>query len=308
MISHKVKIMASPKFHWLRRATQIATILLFILIPVTGVFRIDLAAGNFVVLDRQIGWSDFNLMLGFAVMLAAGMVMTYSTIGTVWCGWACPQNTLSEWANNLTHRLLGRHANVNIESAGLQVAAAKNKALNWIILALYFSSVSLVLGIVPFFYFYPPEVVWSFVTFSTDSGLSVFMHRLYFVSAVAIFIDIAAIRYFWCNYACLYRFGQRFFKSKDALHVAYDAGRSSSCAKCNYCAASCIVGINPSQFKSADTCINCGVCIDACNTLQEKEGRRGLLRSNLANRGTQTAGVAMWTNCFREWVGPGRFS
>ncbi|MDX8400151.1 MAG: 4Fe-4S binding protein [Gallionellaceae bacterium] len=273
--------MSSLKFHWFRRATQLGTILLFILIPATGLFRIDLVAGNFVVLDRQIAWSDFNLMLGFMLMLAAGMVMTYSTIGTVWCGWACPQNTVSEWANKLTHKLLGKHANVDIESDGLQVAAEKNKVLNWIILGLYFFSASLVLGIIPFFYFFPPEQLWSLLSSDADPGLAQFMRRLYLVSVFAVFIDIAALRYFWCNYACLYRFGQRFFKINDGLHVAYDAERSSSCSKCNYCASSCIVGINPSQFKSSDTCIDCGECIDACDKLQGKNGKPGLLQFKL---------------------------
>jgi len=108
------------------------------------------------------------------------------------------------------------------------------------------------------------------------------MHRLYFVSVVAFFLDVSGIRYFWCNYACMYRFGQRFFKSKDGLHVAYDANRSADCAKCNYCAASCIVDINPSNFKSTDTCINCGECIDACDRLHDKVGTSGLLRFRLA--------------------------
>jgi polyferredoxin len=281
--------MASQKFHWPRRATQLVTLFLFILIPLTGLFRIDLVAGNFVVLDRQIWWSDFNLMLGFGVMLTAGMVMTYSTIGTVWCGWACPQNALSEWANNLTHKLLGKHADVNVESQNAQVAATKNKALNWIILLLSFLAVSLVLGLIPFFYFFSPEEVWSFITFRTDSSLSQFMHRLYFVSVVAFFLDISGIRYFWCNYACAYRFGQRFFKTRDALHVAYDKNRSADCAKCSYCATSCIVGIIPTDIQRTDTCINCGECIDACDRLHEKVGASGLLRFRLAEKNPTVA-------------------
>ena len=201
-------------------ATQIATLLLFVLIPATGLFRIDLVAGTFVILGRQIWWSDFGLMLGFGIVPVSAAIMTYSTIGTVWCGWACPQNTLSEWANNLTHKLLGKRANVNVESMNSQVAATKNKAINWVLLALSFLAVSLPLGLIPFFYFFTPDEIWSFITFRSDSSLSQFMHRLYFVSVVAFFLDISGIRYFWCNYACMYRFGQRFFKTKDALHVA----------------------------------------------------------------------------------------
>jgi len=157
--------MASSKFHWPRRATQIATLMLFVLIPAFGLFRIDLVAGTFVVLGRQIWWSDIGLILGFTTLLTAFAVMTYSTTGTVWCGWACPQNMLSEWANNLTHKLLGKRANVNVESSNSQIADAKNKVLNWVILILSFLAVSLPLGLIPFFYFFTPQEIWSFITF-----------------------------------------------------------------------------------------------------------------------------------------------
>jgi len=278
------KFHSSVKFHWPRRATQVVSLLLFVAIPASGLFRIDLVAGTFVVLGRQIWWSDIALMLGFGTILVAAAIMTYSTIGTVWCGWACPQNAVSEWANKLTHKMLGKLANVNVESNNSRVAATKNKAINWIILGLVFLAMSLVLGLIPFFYFFTPDEVWAFITFRTDSSLSQFMHRLYFVSVVAFFLDVSGIRYFWCNYACMYRFGQRFFKSNDGLHVAYNESRSSDCVKCNYCATSCGIDINPTNFKSTDTCINCGECIDACDRLHEKEDMSGLLRFKLAEK------------------------
>jgi polyferredoxin len=302
VIPIKAAKMSSAKFRWPRRATQIVTLLLFVLIPAFGLFRIDLVAGTFVVLGRQIWWSDIGLILGFATLLTAAGVLTYSTVGAVWCGWACPQNLLSEWANNLTHKLLGKRANVNVESVDSQVAKAKNKALNWIILILSFLAVSLPLGLIPFFYFFTPQEIWSFITFQTDSSLAQFMHRLYFVSVVAFFLDVSGIRYFWCNYACMYRLGQRFFKTDDALHIGYDASRSSECAKCNYCATQCIVDINPSKFESADTCINCGECVDACDQLHAKEGTTGLLRFNApsASAGGKRGGLLAQVNV---WVG-----
>jgi len=302
----KVARMASSKFHWPRRATQIATLMLFVLIPAFGLFRIDLVAGTFVVLGRQIWWSDIGLILGFTTLLTAFAVMTYSTTGTVWCGWACPQNMLSEWANNLTHKLLGKRANVNVESSNSQIADAKNKVLNWVILILSFLAVSLPLGLIPFFYFFTPQEIWSFITFQTNSSLSQFMHRLYFVSVVAFFLNISGVRYFWCNYACMYRFGQRFFKNSDALHIGYDVSRASDCAKCNYCAASCIIGINPSNFKSTDTCINCGECVDACDKLHRNDKSAGLLRFSVAEEtpscsiGKKRSGIFSQVNL---WVG-----
>ena len=87
------------RFHWRRRLTQFLFILIAILIPVSGLLRIDLVTGAFVVLDRQIWWADFFLIFGLWMLLASGMVMLYSTVGTAFCGWACPQNTLAEIAN-----------------------------------------------------------------------------------------------------------------------------------------------------------------------------------------------------------------
>ena len=44
--------------HWRRRAVQFGTLLIAVLIPLTGLLRIDVVAGAFLILDRQIWWSD----------------------------------------------------------------------------------------------------------------------------------------------------------------------------------------------------------------------------------------------------------
>lgn len=273
-----------PRYHWRRRTTQIAMLLLLVLIPLSGLFRIDLQAGNFVVLGRQIWWSDYYLMLGFWIMLATGAAMTYSTIGTVWCGWACPQNTLSEWVNMLTFKLLGKRASISIKSEKSKVAASKNNPANWFALALGVLAVSFVLAVIPFLYFYPPDAIWSLFTFRPDSRLPKFTYYLYFVVVFAIFLDIAMIRNVLCGYFCLYRIWQHVFKTRQTLHVEYDSSRADDCAKCNYCQTSCFLDFNPTEFKIYDSCINCGECIDACNKLHEPEGGRGLLQFEFGER------------------------
>jgi polyferredoxin len=298
--------MQPPKYHWKRRAVQIATLILIVLVPATGLLRIDLTTASFTVLDHPLWWSNIFFVFGLAIIVATAPIITYMTIGTIWCGWACPQNTLSEWANNLTHKLLGKRADVDIDSEGMKIAAAKNKALNWIVLGLSFFAVSLLLGIIPFLFFYPPGEVWSFVTFGSTSKISRFMQQLYFVAVFLIFLDIAVIRYFWCDYICLYRIGQRIFMSSNALHVKYDVTRSGDCAKCNYCAASCITGIDPSHFKTYDSCINCGECIDACNSLHEKTGSHGLLQFGFGEKiraHTMRDYLVQMISRFNGWVG-----
>jgi polyferredoxin len=265
-------------YHGKRRATQIAALLLIMLIPLVGLLRVDMQAGNFVILGRQVWWSDYYLMLGFWTMLATGAVMTYSSVGTVWCGWACPQNTVSELTNLLTFNLLGKRARVSIASEKSKVAQSKNSAANWVALALGILAISCVLAIIPLLYLYPPDAIWSLITFRPDFRLPRFTYYIYLVFVFAIFLDIALIRHILCRYFCLYRIWQHVFKTKQTLHVEYDSGRAADCAKCNYCETSCFLDLNPTQFKIYDSCINCGECVDACNKLHVKDGSRGLLQ------------------------------
>ncbi len=276
--------MKSPQYHWKRRAVQLATLSLIALIPAAGLFRVDLTTATFSFLGHDVYWSNFAFTFGLGIVVATAPIITYMTIGTVWCGWACPQNLLSEWANNMTHRFLGKRASVDIGDT-LQVAAAKNKAVNWILLAVIFLAAAAVLAIIPFLFFYPFAEVWGFVTHTSRDKISTFMQGLYYFAAFLIFVDIAVVRHFFCDYACVYRIGQRIFKTRDALHIAYDATRSADCAKCNYCATSCVTGIRPTNIRIYDSCINCGECIDACNRLHEKSGTHGLLSFELGETG-----------------------
>lgn len=279
---------STPQYRGKRRAVQLATLLLIALIPAFSLLRIDLTKASFTVLGSQIWWWNFSFMFGLALVIATLPIIIYMTLGTVWCGWACPQNLLSEWANNLTHKLLGKRASVDVVGEGLKVASAKNKAINWILLALAFLGAALVLALIPFLFFFPVAEVWSFFSFDSSAKLSTFMQRLYLFATLLIFIDIAVVRYFLCDYACLYRIGQKIFKTQDALHVTYDNSRSADCTRCNYCAASCITRIQPTQIKLYDSCINCGECIDACNRLHAKSGAHGLLSFEFGGGGNNS--------------------
>lgn len=284
-----IKIIGTPppvatRFHWKRRSVQLATIILAVLIPASGLLRIDPEAGAFVILDRQVWFADFFLMTGVWVTAVSGLVMLYSTAGTVFCGWACPQNTMAEWANKLTHKLLGKRAEVSLNGEGMRVSAEKNKLFNWLLLGVGFLAPAMFIGLIPLFWFYPPDVVWSFITFQNDERLAGSLHWIYAVSVLILFLDIALLRHFWCRFACIYRVWQHSFKTRQTLHVTYDTTRSAECAKCNYCVTTCFIDLDPRRTDVYDSCINCGECIDACNQLQSKDGKSGLLRFELGER------------------------
>jgi len=271
-------------FRWKRRAVQGAFLLLLVLIPLSGLFRFDPENGALVVLGWQIWLADFFLVTGLWIMLACALIALYSVAGTVFCGWACPQNSLAEWANHMTHKLLGKRAEVSLNGDAPKVAAAKNKALNWSVLGLSFLLAAMCFALIPLLYFYPPDVVWSFITFREDARLAGSLHWIYTVWVLIILLDISVLRHFWCRFACVYKVWQHSFKTKETLHVVYDDSRSNECAKCNYCVTTCFIELDPRKTQQYDSCINCGDCIDACSNLQTKKGKAGLLRFELGER------------------------
>ncbi len=269
---------------WKLRGTRIGVIVLAILIPVTGLFRIDVSAG-FIVLGRQIWFSDFFLVFGLWLAVACMLVMMYSTLGTVFCGWACPQNTLSTWANSVTKKHLGKRAVIDWgDEQGAQVATGKNKASNWLFLGIKLLLASMFAALIPLLYFFPPGAVWSFMTFQEDARLAGSLHWIYTVFTFIFLVNFAVVRHFVCRYMCVYRMWQFLFKTKDTLHVSYDATRSDECAKCNFCVTTCSVDIDPRNTSTYDSCINCGECITVCDSLHEKKGERGLLRFEFGPR------------------------
>ena len=295
-----------PNYHWRRRALQGAILLLAVLIPVTGLFRIDPMEGAFVVLGRQIWFSDFFIVVGVWLAISTGLVTTYSTLGTAFCGWACPQNTLSEWGNRMTRRLLGKRAEVSLNGEKMRVSAGKNKWRNWAVLGGSFIVAAMLFALIPLFYFYPPSAVWSFVTFQHDARLAGSVHWIYTVFVLIILLDIAFIRHFFCRFMCIYKVWQHSFKTQETLHVAYDPSFADECAKCNFCATTCFVGIDPRKTETFDSCVNCGECIDACGKIRAPKGGHSLLRFELGPR--QTGVLQGFRNSLNSLLGRVRWT
>ncbi|MDQ6975647.1 MAG: 4Fe-4S binding protein [Mariprofundaceae bacterium] len=279
---HEERPKHSQKLHILRRFSQYFVLLLLVLIPVSGLFRIDPAMGAFVMLDYQIWFSDIFIVMGFWLFAASLLVVFYSLAGSVFCGWMCPQNTVSEWANHITGLLLGRKAsNMSFDGEQLKVATQRGGWLNISVLFFAIAAASLFYALIPLLYFYPPSVIWSFITFQNDVRLAASLHWIYFVCTVIIFLDIAVIRHLMCKYMCVYRVWQHSFKTKDTLKVVYDASRIADCSHCNYCVDACFLDIDPRKAEVFDSCINCGECVLACDRLHDRSKKLeggGLLR------------------------------
>lgn len=280
----------APGATWLhpaRRSFQVLTLLLLVLIPASGLFRIDPAAGAIVMLDYQVWFSDIFIVMGFWVFIASLLILMYSLVGSVFCGWMCPQNTASEWANLLTEKLLGRRANMmDVSGQKMKVAARRKSWINYVVLGLLLLVASMLYALIPLFYFYPPEQIWSFVTFQYDPSLANGLHWIYMICVFVMLVDIGAIRHLMCKYMCIYRVWQHSFKTRDTLHISYDKSRSDHCKNCRYCVDSCFLDIDPRKPEIFDSCVNCGACVVACDQLHAKSKKlegSGLLSLTLGD-------------------------
>ena len=271
IIPVKVRYRSELTLVWSRRAAQILFVAALIAIPLSGLFRIDPLVGAFVVLNRQIWFSDFFLVFGLWMMLSCGLVMLYSLIGTAFCGWACPQNSLSEWANSLTRKMLGHKAKVSLNGEAPIVSVRKRKLINWGILFLAFMLISMFFALIPLLYFYTPEQFVAFLGMSTTTTIDYSWYWIYTVFVLVIFLDIAFIRHFWCRFMCIYKVWQHGFKTKQTLKLKYDTTRAEACSTCNYCMQACFLDLDPRRTDLYDSCINCGACIAACDRLHQKK-------------------------------------
>ena len=284
------------RLKWYRKASKATAILLLILIPVLGIFRIDVSSG-FVVLDRQVWFSDFFLVFGLWLAIACTFILFYSSVGTAFCGWVCPQNSFSNLMDSFTAKLLGKRAVVDWESKGAKVATRKNKPLNWLLLIVQVFAVSMVAAMIPLIYFIPPDAIYSFVTLQPHEMISGSIYWIYAVFVFMTAVNLGVVRHYFCRYMCVYRMWQFLFRTNDSLHIEYDESRKADCEKCNYCVTSCMVDIDPKHTTTFDSCTNCGACISACDLLHKKKGEKGLLsfkfgkrrnKENLAQRSIAT--------------------
>jgi polyferredoxin len=247
-----------------RRSIGWALLVAFVVLPFTGMFEIDVSSGRFLIAGYQIWWDDFFIVFPFWAMMFFSMTAFYSNFGMIFCGWMCPQNTLSEWLNNLIRFLLGRRLVVGI-SPERQGGNSKQKAgrlvLAWTVVVVVVLVASAILTLAMLRYFFPFEVLWGhFIAGEHNLYIAVFSILL----GTFVVIDLGLLRHFWCKYMCPYGVWQYMFRNRDTLQIRFADARKDDCKSCSLCKDVCPMDLDPRQPEIYTRCINCAICIDAC--------------------------------------------
>lgn len=183
----------------MKRLAQLAFLLLFGLVPVLDVFRVDVTTGTFYVFRQAFSISEAYVLLLAIALLVLVFVALSKWFRRGFCLWVCPHNTFSGYLMRLTQwRLLARYPAIR-RTVDLLAAALFAPAIAFAFLS----------------YFVDPRRLWTGLRArSLDDPL--FQMELGFT--LFFFVMTAFLRHRFCRYACPYGFLQMVFAAPPAEH------------------------------------------------------------------------------------------
>jgi polyferredoxin len=229
---------ARGRLHRSRRALQVATSLMFIVAPFVGLLRFDVDTGHLVLAGTPFGLGDlqavYTLIILFTVLVFAGALL----YGRIYCGWMCPQTTLSELVATLERWTCKR---IKAKGACKVVSVAATLLVGAFVAA---SLVSYFLS--PAMRAAPPRLAWIGwgVTTVVLSGFLYLRHR-------------------FCLLVCPYGLLQNIIQDRRTLGVAFAVARRDECTDCLLCVRACFMGLDIRTQSLDPQCLNCGDCISA---------------------------------------------
>jgi len=246
---------------------------------------IDLANGRFYFFFIELWPQEVYYFTGLLIVAAMALFLANSVAGRVWCGYLCPQTVWTDLFLAVERLVEGdRRERIKLDAAPMSFDKVRRRVLKhflWLMIAwwtggawvLYFSDA--------------PTLVRDLATFRAPLSAYLWIGILTFTTyALAGFMREQV-----CLYMCPWPRIQAALTDQDALNVTYryDRGEprmsvkesvktaaaglpAGACVDCFQCVAVCPTGIdirNGSQLG----CIQCGLCIDACDTVMTKIDR-----------------------------------
>jgi polyferredoxin len=195
-----------------------------------------------------------ELFLVLAAVLGLTFLLLWVTVvyGRVWCGWLCPQTTLTD--------LTARH-----DRAGFP--ARPGPAAH-----LLTAAISLLVGAATVWYFMPPPVFFRGLVSGTLHPVAA---GSWAVVSLLTWLNLLVVRERFCASVCPYAKLQGVLFDRHTLVIANDRGRAGECIECGACVKACPVGIDIRAGLQV-ACVSCAACIDACGRVLGRRGRPSL--------------------------------
>jgi cytochrome c oxidase accessory protein FixG len=247
---------------------------------------IDFPARRFYFFFLEIWPQEFYFVTGLLVLAALGLFLITAVAGRVWCGYTCPQTVWTDlmiaverfWQGDRNQRLrLDKHP-WSIETLSRKSATH----VSWLLIAIATG------GAWVFYFADAPTLAKQLVTL--QAPLAAYLSIAIFTATTYVLGGIAREQV--CIYMCPWPRIQGAMFDRDSLLISYRTWRGEprgphksgqswegrgDCIDCHQCVAVCPTGIDIRNGPQLE-CIQCALCIDACNEIMDKVERpRGLI-------------------------------
>ena len=267
---------------------------------------IDFPSRRFYFFFLEIWPQEFYYITGLLVLAALALFLVTSIAGRVWCGYTCPQTVWTDLMIAVERFWQGdRNQRLRLDKAPWSAETLSRKGathLTWLLIAIATG------GAWVFYFADAPTLARQLVTF--DAPLTAYLFIGIFTATTYVLGGIAREQV--CIYMCPWPRIQGAMFDRDSLLITYrgwrgeprgphKAGQSwegrGDCIDCNQCVAVCPTGIDIRNGPQLE-CIQCALCIDACDEIMTRVERpRGLIaydtERNLAATGRETVPIRL---------------
>jgi cytochrome c oxidase accessory protein FixG len=249
---------------------------------------IDMAGRRFFMFDIEIWPQEFYYIAGLLIMAGIGLFLVTSAVGRAWCGYACPQTVWTDLFQHVERWIDGdRNAQLKLNAAPWSAAKLTRRLFKW---AIWLAIAAATGGAWIFYFADAPSLASQFL-----SGNAPFVaYATVTVLTFTTFTLGGFMREQVCIYMCPWPRIQTAMLDEKSLIVTYRDWRgeprtqgvkkaavtgekAGDCIDCNACVAVCPTGVDIREGPALG-CINCALCIDACDSVMAKLNRpRGLI-------------------------------
>jgi cytochrome c oxidase accessory protein FixG len=265
---------------------------------------LDMAHNRFFFFFLEIWPQEFYYVTGLLVLAALVLFLFTAVSGRVWCGYACPQTVWTDLMITVERFWQGdRNARIRLDKEPWGI----NKIFRKLMTHLTWLAIGVSTGGAMVFYFRDaPTLARELVTGTAPAVAYLFLG----IFALSTYVLGGIAREQVCVYMCPWPRIQGAMTDRHTLLVSYKVERGEprgparkgadghvnwskrgDCIDCKACVVVCPAGIDIRDGSQLE-CIQCALCIDACNEIMTKIDRpRGLIGyDTIANAEAKAAG------------------
>ena len=246
---------------------------------------LDMANNRYFFFFLEIWPQEFYYITGLLVLGALGLFLATAVAGRVWCGYTCPQTVWTDLMVTVERFWQGdRNARIRLDKEPWGLSKIFKKLmthLSWLAIGV------LTGGALVFYFRDAPTLAVELVTGTAPAVAYLFLG----IFALSTYVLGGIAREQVCIYMCPWPRIQGAMTDKYTLLVSYKPERGEprgparkgkdgivdwstrgDCIDCKACVAVCPTGIDIRDGSQLE-CIQCALCIDACNDIMKKIGR-----------------------------------